>query len=237
MAYNKESVCFEYQRGRCARGRKCYYRHDEQGIVKPAERHVRPSMHSRHGDQVLQPTQQQWQQAEPLDFVHNSKGVPYPIIPDPFKESRVGLAQAVKSMQKSTIVKAMWISYIQDHAASTRQYFEDFQISHDPQEYDEHVLLNFVLQFQQQPADDPDVVTHIIEREVQGETKTLKEEFAFTTELRVSVQTKAQHDLLEAKMKDLLNNAPEDLPMQLWQTSVNRYVIQPWGSGNINPFL
>ena len=92
------------------------------------------------------------------------------------------------------------------------------------------------MQFQQQPADDPDVVKHIIEREVQGETKTLKEEFAFTTELRVSVQTKAQYDKLEAKMRDLLNNAPENVPIQLWQTAVDRYVIQPWVEGNINPF-
>ena len=227
MTYTTEYVCFDYQRGRCSHGRDCYYRHDEQGIVKPAERYVRPAMKSRYGDRALQPTQHQWQQAEPLDFVHNSRGVRYPVIPDPFKESRVGLAQAVRSMQKSTVIKAMWISYIQDHAASAKQYFEDFQLSHDPQEYDEHILLNFIMQFQQQPADDLKVVKHIIEREVQGEKKTLEEEVSLTTELRVNVQTKAQHDLLEAKMKDLLQNSPEDLPMKLWQTALTRYVIKP----------
>ena len=90
---------------------------------------------------------------------------------DPFKESRIGLVQAVRSLQKSTVIKAMWISYIQNHATSTRQYFgDDVRPSHDPQEYGEHILLNFISQCQLQHPDDEEVVKHIIEREVEKES-------------------------------------------------------------------
>ena len=59
----------------------------------------------------------------------------------------------------------MWLAFIQTHSYSTRKYVgDDSPPNHDPQEYDEHILLNFIMQFQQQPADDLDVVKHIIER-------------------------------------------------------------------------
>ena len=76
--------------------------------------------------------------------------------------------QAVRSMQKSAIIKAMWISYIQNHTNSTRHYCaDDFKPSHDPQEYDEHTLLNFISQCRQQHSDDAEMVKYIIEKEVE----------------------------------------------------------------------
>ena len=196
MASFTEYVCLSYQRGKCQYGRQCIHRHDEQG-VKPAERHVKMSMKAKYGEKALE-TEDPWQEAEPLEYVKNSKGTPYPLIPDPSKESRIGLAQAVKSMQKSTVIKAMRISYIQNHAASTKQYFEEFHPSHDPQEYGEHILLNFILQCQQQHADDEEVVKHIIEKGSRKESAILKKEFSLTTELRVDVRNKAQQDLSDA---------------------------------------
>ena len=73
--------------------------------------------------------------------------------------------QAVRSMQKSVIIKSMWISYIQKHTNSTRHYFaDDFKPSHDPQEYDEHTLLNFISQCRRQHSDDEELVKNIIEK-------------------------------------------------------------------------
>ena len=165
--YSKEYICPQYQRGMCSYGKKCLYRHDEQGIdVIPAHRRVKESQREKYGEQALT-MEEQWQKAEPLQSVKNSKGVTYHLYNDPFKESRIGLVQAVRSMQKSVIIKAMWISYIQNHTNSTRHYFaDDFKPSHDPQEYDEHTLLNFISQCRRQHSDDAELVKYIIEKEV-----------------------------------------------------------------------
>ena len=164
----KDYICYNYQRGKCQWGKRCFHRHDEQGLnILPAERRVTPAMQANIGAQALQ-TDNRWQEAEPLKFVYNSKNVKYNLYQDPFKESRIGLVQAVRSLQKSTVVKAMWISYIHNHADSTRAYFGDeIRPSHDPQEYDEHILFDFLRQVEQQDTDDIDLVHHIFEREVE----------------------------------------------------------------------
>ena len=163
---DKEYICLNYQRGQCQYGKNCWYRHDEQGQILPAERRVTPAAKTKYGATALQ-TEDRWQEAEPLQFVRNSKGVKYHLYQDPFKESRIGLVQAVRSMQKSAIIKAMWISYIQNHTNSTRHYFaDDFKPSHDPQEYDEHTLLIFS-QCRRQHSDDAELVKYIIEKEVE----------------------------------------------------------------------
>ena len=69
----KEYICLPYQHGICQLGKKCWYRHDEQGThVKPAERRASTAMKAKYGEHALK-TSEQWQEAEPLQYVRNSK--------------------------------------------------------------------------------------------------------------------------------------------------------------------
>ena len=78
------------------------------------------------------------QLTETNHYVYNTKGVKYPLIPNPFNQARLGLAQSVSSLCKSVVVKAMCIAFIRNH--DTREYVgDDSEPHHVPKDYGEHV--------------------------------------------------------------------------------------------------
>ena len=51
----KEYIGAPYQRGKCSFGKRCHYRHDEQGTnVLPAERRVSPAMKAKYGENIFE---------------------------------------------------------------------------------------------------------------------------------------------------------------------------------------
>ena len=49
---------------------------------------------------------------EPLQRVHGRTGNRYPLMANPFRDARLGLAQAMSGHEKSVVVKAVWFSFI-----------------------------------------------------------------------------------------------------------------------------
>ena len=94
------SACTIKKKGRCIFGQSCKYRHDEQGEnVVPADRKVRFASTLKYGSEAFRPDLTP-QATEPTQYVKNSKGTQFPVINDPFKEARLGLAMAVKGMEQ-----------------------------------------------------------------------------------------------------------------------------------------
>ena len=56
--------------------------------------------------------------------------------------------------------------------------------------------------------------------------KTLRDDFAFKTELRVDTLTKAQQHLMEERVTDLLMHSPEETTWNLWRVAVDNYVVR-----------
>ena len=63
-----EYICLQYRRGHCQRGKNCWNRHDEQGMIVPAERRATPAAKVKYGATAIK-TSDQWQIATQLPFV------------------------------------------------------------------------------------------------------------------------------------------------------------------------
>ena len=117
-------------------------------------------------------------------------------------------------------MKALWFSFIRTQE-SRRYPFSQEEPHHDPHEYDEHVLMDFLSQFQYQGSDGLELVQEIADMEADKRKEDLLGNVMFTKELCTERNVQAVEELHRETIRYTVGNVPGHVIFRLFKVPGN----------------